>query len=299
MKNHPVRERRDGPARAGASPLVSILAIIALGVLPAAVACGGQQVPAGEEGEETAETPGKAQEGETPEEPQADDSPYDASVLEDPSRTDDDRYRDEGFKPLQVYSFFGVEEGMTVVDLWTSRLYNAHILSNIVGPDGKVLATIWESGDPPEEYAQRTREAYEQRKADGGVENVELVDTLDDVPDGSVDMLITVRNYHDLGDQQARLDALPNWMRVLKPGGILGVVDAHTDKADERDEEHHRINADLAREEITSAGFEFVESSDVLDNPEDTYEFDGREDDAPIHRYFIHRFVHKYRKPAE
>lgn len=226
-------------------------------------------------------------------------SAYDPAVLDDPARTDDDHYRDEGFKPLEVYSFFGVEPGMTVVDLWTSRLYNAAILSNIVGEDGKVIATIYPSGEAPEGYARRTREAFEERKAAGGVENVELVESLDAVADDSVDVLITVRNYHDLGEKQARLEALPHLMRVLKPGGILGVVDAHTDKTGERDEPTHRINADLAREEITSAGFEFVAASDVLENPEDTYEYDGREDDAPIHRYFIHRFVHKYRTPME
>lgn len=238
----------------------------------------------------------------------AQDHPYDPSALDDPSRTDDDRYRDEGFKPLEVYGFFGVEPGMTVVDLWTSRLYNAHILGNIVGPEGKVLATIWTEGAPNERYAQRTREAYRERQEAGGLDNVELVDSLDDIEADSVDVLITVRNYHDLGERDARLAALPALMRVLKPGGVLGVVDAHTDKPDERDEPVHRINAELAKEEITSAGFEFVGASDVLHNPEDTYDFDGREglntpddpsDDAPIHRYFIHRFVHKYQKPAE
>lgn len=223
---------------------------------------------------------------------------YDESVLEDPSRTEDDRYRDQGFKPLEVYSFFGVEPGMTVVDLWTSRLYNAAILSHLVGSEGEVIATIVPSGEPPERYAQRTREAFEERRAAGGVENVELLESLDQVPDDSVDVLITVRNYHDIGDKDARLAALPGLMRVLKPGGILGVVDAHTDMTGERDESTHRINADLAREEITSAGFEFVGASDVLHNPEDTFEYDGREEDAPIHRYFIDRFVHKYQKPA-
>lgn len=232
-------------------------------------------------------------------------SMLDPSILDDPTRSDDDRYRDEGFKPLEVYSFFGVEPGLTVGDLWTARGYNAHILAHAVGPDGRLVAII-RPYERTAEATEQARAALTERFSAAGLDNFEIVGQLSDLPEDSLDILITVRNYHDLGEQEARLAALPDIMRVIKPGGILGVVDAHTDQTGERDESVHRINSDLAREEITSAGFEFVAESDVLHNPEDTYDFDGREragvrgatEDAPVHRYFIHRWVHKYRKPA-
>ena len=227
------------------------------------------------------------------------------ALLDDPTRSEDDRYRDEGFKPLEVYGFFGVEPGMTVADLWTSRGYNAHILAHAVGDTGKLYAVVapFESSA---ERTERSRQALTERFEAAGLTNYEIVADLAELPANSLDVMVTVRNYHDLGEKEARLEALPHMMRVLKPGGILGVVDAHTDKTDERDESVHRINEDLARAEITSGGFEFVAASDVLYNSEDTFDFDGREragvrgatQDAPIHRYFIHRWVHKYRKPS-
>jgi len=227
------------------------------------------------------------------------------AVLDDPTRSEDDRYRDQGFKPLEVYGFFGVEPGMTIADLWTSRGYNAHILAHVVGDTGKLYAIV----APFERSAERTersRQALTERFDAAGLSNYEIVADLAALPADSLDVMVTVRNYHDLGEQEARLEALPHMMRVLKPGGILGVVDAHTDKTDERDESVHRINEEMAREEITSGGFEFVAASEVLYNPEDTFDFDGREragvrgatEDAPIHRYFIQRWVHKYRKPS-
>lgn len=232
-------------------------------------------------------------------------STLDPAILDDPTRGEDDLYRDQGFKPLEVYGFFGVEPGMRVADLWTSRGYNAHILAHAVGPEGKLVAII----SPYERSAERTAQSTEmlsERFTAAGLDNVEIVADLAALPADSLDILITVRNYHDLGEREARLAALPDILRVIKPGGIFGVVDAHTDKTGERDESVHRINEELAREEITSAGFEFVAASDALDNPEDTFDFDGREragvrgatEDAPIHRYFIDRWVHKYRKPA-
>jgi predicted methyltransferase len=223
---------------------------------------------------------------------------YDAAVLDDPSRTEDDRYRDGGFKPLEVYGFFDVEPGMTVGDLWASRMYNTHVLAHLVGDEGTVLAIVTPADEASERAMQRSNETFEQRNSTGSLSNVKVVGSLSQVPDNSLDVLITVRNYHDLGEADARIAFLPKALRVLKPGGIFGVVDANTDKPDERDESVHRINADLTIKEITSGGFEYVGSSDVLHNTDDTFKFDGREDDAPIHRYYIDRFVQKYRKPS-
>ena len=99
------------------------------------------------------------------------------------------------------------------------------------------------------------------------------------------------------GERDGRIATLPRLLRVLKPGGILGAIDAHTSKADERDESVHRMNEDMARQEIESGGFEFVGKSEALYNAEDTFVFDGRRAGDPIHRYYIQRWVLKFRKP--
>lgn len=267
--------------------------------------CGGGEpadeaaAPAGEPAEPAGEPAQPAEGAET--------VSYDPALLEAPGRTEDDHYRDEGFKPLEVYSFFGVEPGMTVGDLATSGMYNAHILAQIVGDEGQVYAIVGYRDTIRDGQMERVQSTLDERNVEGSLSNVEVVATLEDLPEESLDILITVRNYHDIGDHQERLANVPRFLRVLKPGGILGVVDAHTDEPDERDESTHRINEELARQEIVEGGFEFVASSDVLHNPDDTYDFDGREglrtpddpsDDAPIHRYFIHRWVAKFHKPA-
>lgn len=222
---------------------------------------------------------------------------YDPAILAVPGRTDDDRYRDGGTKPLDLYAFFGVEPGMIVGDLSTSRMYNAHILGQIVGSEGKVYAILGLGDTIREGAADGAETTFNERNVDGSMSNVEIIGTLEDLPDGSLDVLITIRNYHDFGAREDRVANVPRMLRVLKPGGILGAVDAHTDKADERDESVHRLNEDLAREEIIEGGFEFVEASELLYNPEDTFDFDGRREGDPIHRYFIQRWVLKFRKP--
>lgn len=234
-------------------------------------------------------------------------SVVDPAVLEHAARSEDDHFRDAGFKPLDVYGFFAIDAGMHVADMMPGGGYNTVLVSQIVGDTGQVTALLnaRTGGDP--ERTERIQTRFAERVAPFGLENIEVVVDPSAMADSSVDMVLTVRNYHDLGLAEDRIGALPELLRILRPGGIFAVVDAHTDKADERDESVHRINDELSKTEITGAGFEFVEASDVLVNLDDTFEFDGREragqrgatEDAPIHRYYVSRFVHKYRKPTQ
>ncbi len=270
-------------------PLVRAFGLVVLGASVVACAGGGEDAAV----EEAAPAPAAEEPA-----PEATAPGYDPAVLDVAGRSDDDRYRDGGFKPLEVYGFFGIEPGMVVGDLATSRMYNAHILAQIVGPEGKVIATATYAEQAREGSMEGLQGTLDERNVDGVLDNVEIVATLEDIPDNSLDALVTVRNYHDFGERQGRIDTLPRLMRVLKPGGILGVIDAHTDKTDERDESVHRMNEDMAREEIEGAGFVFVGSSDVLYNPDDTFDFDGRRPGDPIHRYYIQRWVLKFQKPT-
>ncbi len=231
----------------------------------------------------------------------------DPAILDHPARSDDNRYRDEGFKPVEVYEFFGIEEGMHVADLMPGGGYNTALVAQIVGETGRVSAVIRAvPGGEAERNAQRLA-GFEEAMAPFGFTNIDTAGDLSGMADGSVDLLLTVRSYHDLGLAADRVAALPEFLRILKPGGTFAVIDAYTNKTDERDESVHRINDDLTRAEITGGGFEFVEASDLLVNADDTFDFDGREragmrgatEDAPIHRYFTYRFVHKYRKPLQ
>ena len=263
--------------------------LLALTMTLTGIACAGEADPPAESPEPAAREPEAA----------AEPVGYDPAILEIAGRSDDDRYRDGGMKPLEVYAFFGVEPGMVVGDLATSGMYNAHILSQIVGPEGKVYAIVGLGDSTNERRMERTNTAFAERNVDGVLSNVEIIELLEDLPDNSLDMLVTVRNYHDFGERDVRVANVPRMARVLKPGGILGVIDAHTDKTDERDESVHRMNEDMAREEIVAGGMEFVGSSDLLYNADDTFDFDGRRPGDPIHRYYIHRWVLKFRKPME
>jgi predicted methyltransferase len=262
--------------------------------LVAAAACSEPAAPAADDAEPAAPAAAEAPAGADP------------AILDHPVRSDDDRYRDTGFKPLEVYDFFGIAPGAHVADLMPGGGYNTVLVSQIVGDTGTVTAILRPTAGDDPERVERSRSRFTERITPFELGNLAIVSDPSELADDSVDVILTVRNYHDLGLAADRVAALPEFLRILKPGGIFAVVDAYTDKTDERDESVHRINDELTMAEITGGGFEFVEAADMLINPDDTFDFDGREragqrgatEDAPIHRYFVSRFVHKYRKPA-
>jgi predicted methyltransferase len=204
------------------------------------------------------------------------------SILEHPARTDEERARDAGTKPVELYAFFGIEEGMTVADMMPGGGYNTILLSNLVGPNGRVYS------------GPDGRGRVATRVAEASIANVQVFADYAEVPAGSLDAIVTVRNVHDLINRGNAGEVLAGWMQMLKPGGILGVVDART-TMDGFDGETHRVNEQTVIDTVNAAGFELVESSDLLANPNDDY---SRRSEEGAERYEIDRMTLKFRKPT-
>ena len=218
-----------------------------------------------------------------------------AADLASPDRPQEDRDRDAGRKPAEVLAFLGIEPGMTVI---AAGGYYTEVLSRAVGPTGKVFAQ-----NPPVVLEFRdgaNDKAMTQRLADGRLSNVERVDQdLVDVelPAGSLDAAITALNFHDVlqnGGEAAAAGMLAKVKELLKPGGVLGVVD-HVGVAGNDNAELHRLDMEAGVPILEAAGFD-IASSDLLRNPEDDHSllvFD------PTIRGQTDRVLYKLTKPAE
>ncbi|OLD65551.1 MAG: hypothetical protein AUI47_01780 [Acidobacteria bacterium 13_1_40CM_2_68_5] len=183
-------------------------------------------------------------------------------------RTDTDKDRDAYNKPAELFAFWGIKDGMKVMDLFPGNGYVTLLLSQAVGPRGKVVG-----------FASYDHENFDKRFKPLGLANVEemplpepqgfgddLLKAFEKIPAGSFDAVVTIRNYHDL---KAPADALAQLKRVLKPGGILGIADSRA--ASGRDVDNHRIADDVIIREVTAAGFALAGVSQMLSNPKDDY----------------------------
>lgn len=199
---------------------------------------------------------------------------------ETPSR-DREVERDQGSKPQEVLDFVGIGPGDSVADIFAGSGYYTYLLSERVGPSGRVYA---------QGYSPGLRARLEGGDlAEAG--NVVLVDSLSDLPEGLLDGAIIIRGYHLFPDPAILFEPLG---RALKPGGVVGVVEVRLGRPQGHDMETHRMGDQQVIDEFRDAGFEFIGSSDMLRNPADDHtEFwEGR-------RHLTDRMLLKFAKPGE
>ena len=102
------------------------------------------------------------------------------------------------------------------------------------------------------------------------------------MPEGTADVVLTFRNVHNWrmgGRREDRQDysaeAFRQMFAMLKPGGILGVVEHRLPESasDERELNSGYIKVSTVRRLAKAAGFREVASSEINANPKDTTEW--------------------------
>jgi predicted methyltransferase len=218
--------------------------------------------------------------------------------LSAPGRGPYDAKKDAGRKPAEMMTFFGVEAGMTVLDMLSGAGYSAEILSAAVGPKGTVYAqnSLLVLRLIGGEHHQAMLDRLEGER----LPNVRyvIVDPEDMPFDGSIDFVFWGLNLHDEYNsrgEDAALTFLGHIRRALKPGGILALSD-HVGLPDHDNAQLHRIDPAIARDLIERAGFVIEASSDLLANPNDDHARVIYDDDL---RYRTDQFLIRARKPRE
>ncbi len=229
---------------------------------------------------------------------------YQAAVVS-ARRPEKDKERDVNRKPAEIMEFFGITNGQRVVDMASGPGYYTRIISEIVGPEGTVVAQ--NPGDAPF-VNDKFKAMLDTQYAD--YSNVELTyDPVEDMalPDNSVDamfLFLVIHHWHYSEDDGEVIPAVSatryaNIMRMLKPGGFFGVIEHLAAEGMSREVSAgiHRIPRETAVADVTSAGLILDGESDLLaDHPDDDITTYWR-DKTP--RGMTNRIVHLYRKPAE
>ncbi len=232
----------------------------------------------------------------------ADDSATIPGSIENSSRAEANREKDEARKPAEVLAFVSLGSGDIVLDYGSGGGYWAELFSPIVGDDGKIYA----HHRPGERYESR-KEALAAQFAPFGNVDLLVLDSGAPLPieDNSVDVVMLSYIYHHLHYAEDSGEVFPassaallaEFSRVLKPGGTFVVIEHVAIAGSTRAESAswHRTPPETAKADITGVGFEFTdEAPDLFKNP----------DDDLMNVWFetglagkTTTFVHKYRKP--
>ena len=226
---------------------------------------------------------------------------YIAAAVADSNRPDADKLRDANRKPVQTLEFLGVKPGEQIAEILPGSGYFTRIFSKAVGPSGHVYALVPERPANAPANLPDLAGAVKAIAADPNYTNVTVViqPLTKLVTPAPVDLVFTAQNYHDLHNFPVDVVAFNRTiLDSLKPGGLYVVLDhsapAGSGLADTKT--LHRIDADVVKQEVTAAGFEFVGASDVLANAADSRTaavFD------PSIRGKTDQFILKFRKPKK
>lgn len=195
------------------------------------------------------------------------------------ARGEQSRERDSYRNPLETLKFFGIRRDMTVVEIWPGGGWYTEILAPYLRQEGRLYAAHYPE-DVETDYRQRSRRQFEQKLAaePEHYSEVRLVDFdpgrgILDVPQNSADRILTFRNVHSWLRGDSEQQAFELFYHVLKPGGILGLVQ-HSSRLEDMDRatmaETGYLDEDFVVALARNAGFELVASSDINANPRDT-----------------------------
>lgn len=208
--------------------------------------------------------------------------------------------RDAGRKPEQVLAYLDIKPGMKIWDHASSTGYYAALFSKAVGQDGKIYAQnsprMWE----------RLKDGLEPRYAEfGNVEAVPMRIREYEGPDGELDMVFLALIYHHIHFNEDTGNATPPGASVffnrafdlLKPGGTLAIIEHQAPNGTPREQSAawHRATLQNAIDDVTSAGFELIDTSDILANPNDPQNVHFRQLESG--RDTSQRYIVKFRKP--
>ncbi|MEQ7865371.1 methyltransferase [Xanthomonas sp. WHRI 8393] len=193
--------------------------------------------------------------------------------------------RDVYRHPGQTLAFFGIKPTQTVIEITPGGGWYSEILAPYLRDKGKYVAAVVDPAAVPEgrgrDSAQRGRDELEKKFAAkpevyGKPSFVSYVPKTPSFGvDNSADLVLTFRNVHNwhmAGNAEAMF---AGFYKVLKPGGVLGVVE-HRAKADvPADDKSGYVGQAQLIATAEAAGFKLAGKSEVNANPRDTKDYAG------------------------
>ena len=190
-------------------------------------------------------------------------------------RSEESRARDDQRHPAETLAFFGLEPTMSVVEMGPGGGWYTEILAPVLQGQGKLTVAV---ADPEtSEYTQRLHARFEQDpEVFEAVEQVvfEPPEKLSLGAAGSADMVLTFRSTHGWINRNVAADVYRAMFTVLKPGGVLGVVQHRADEGADAaaTAEAGYVPEATVIELATAAGFVLEERSEINANPRDDHD---------------------------
>ncbi|MFC3940192.1 methyltransferase domain-containing protein [Pseudomonas gingeri NCPPB 3146 = LMG 5327] len=204
-----------------------------------------------------------------------------AKILAGSWRAPENSVRDVYRHPRQTLQFFGLRANQTVIEITPGGGWYSEVLAPLLKDHGQYIAAVQAASSS--DYARRSADGLKQKFAEDPTHYAKaaVVEFDPQAPvlgkPGSADRVLTFRNVHNwvmADDAPAMFSA---FFKVLKPGGVLGVVDHRAkDGADlESIKQSGYLPTAYVVKLATDAGFVLEGQSEINANPKDTKDYAG------------------------
>lgn len=198
-----------------------------------------------------------------------------AAAVAAPTRTPANRHRDQYRNPAETLAFFGIKAGDTIVELYPGAGWYTEILAPLSKTGGNTLvaASEWKRLAPVLAWAKDRPDVY------GHLTFAEFPATgaHPSVADGSADVVMAIRNVHNwrMDGSDVAVDNFKKLYAMLKPGGVLGVVEHRLDETDDtaKEEKSGYMKESTVIALAQAAGFQLAARSEINANPKDTKDY--------------------------
>lgn len=186
--------------------------------------------------------------------------------------------RDQYRHPAETLAFFEIEKDDHVVEIWPGRGWYSEILAGVLKAEGKFYAAHF-AANSKVGYFQRSRQNFEARveaesQLFGAVEMTEFhpPSKVSAGPAASIDHVLTFRNVHNWMKAGYAEAAFQEFFQLLKPGGILGVVEHRAKPGTSLQDmiKSGYVTEEKVTELATAAGFVLAAKSEINANAKDS-----------------------------
>ena len=184
--------------------------------------------------------------------------------------------RDGARHPAETLKFFGLQPDSSVVEIWPAGGWYTEIIAPFVAANGQFYGAQFPGGTDME-FFNRARDAYQAKldanpQAYGNAQMTEMYPGSMALAPEPVDMVLTFRNVHNWMSRDMQDEVMQAFYDVLKPGGVLGIVEHRAAPGSEQDP---KAESGYVTEEYTimlaeKAGFVLDAKSEINANPRDT-----------------------------
>ena len=186
--------------------------------------------------------------------------------------------RNNSRNPIETLEFFGLRPDMTLIEIGPSGAWYTEILAPYMRDHGRYYGAHF-SPNSTNTFQRRNLENFEAKlSANPELYGRAIIRHLHPPhetvigPEEGADVALTFRNVHNWMARGLEQEFFDAFYDNLKPGGILGVIEHRAnDEASKQDMiDSGYVSEGYVKQLAETAGFEFIESSEINANEKDT-----------------------------